>query len=63
MTEANDDAAACNSSARRPQAAAASNIGWAPAPAYIRSELISGGNTEKFIGSIRSYVTGFVPAA
>jgi hypothetical protein len=36
------------------QAVAASSIGADPAPTNIRSELISGGSTEKFIESIPS---------
>lgn len=47
VTDPNDDAAACNSSANPSQAPAAANSGRDPAPRYIRSELVSGGNHEK----------------
>ncbi|BCI85854.1 hypothetical protein NIIDMKKI_10600 [Mycobacterium kansasii] len=46
VSEPNDDAAELSSSANPAQAAAASSMGAAPAPANIREELISGGNTE-----------------
>src|SRR5271166_5042983 len=49
VTELNEVAAEANSPARPSQAAAASNIGADPAPENIRIELISGGNTEKFM--------------
>ncbi|BCI90397.1 hypothetical protein NIIDMKKI_56030 [Mycobacterium kansasii] len=48
-TEENDDAAPASSPASPSQAVAAASIGCGPAPAKIRTELISGGNTEKFI--------------
>ncbi|AGC62174.1 hypothetical protein MULP_02319 [Mycobacterium liflandii 128FXT] len=54
VTDDNEDAATCSSSARLPHAAAASSIDVDPAPENSRSELISGGNTEKFIASVRS---------
>ncbi len=47
VTDPNDDAAACNSSANPSQAPAAANSGRDPAPRYIRSELVSGGNHAK----------------
>ncbi len=49
VTDENAAAAVLNSSANPSQAAAAASIGPDPVPANIRSELISGGNTEKFI--------------
>ncbi|BBX96600.1 hypothetical protein MLAC_18940 [Mycobacterium lacus] len=49
VTDPNDAAAEVSSSARPAQDAAAAAIGSDPAPANIRAELISGGNTEKFI--------------
>ena len=52
VTDPNDPAAEPNSPANPSQAAAASNIGPGPAPKYIRAELISGGNTRKFITTI-----------
>lgn len=64
MTEENDAAADPNSEASASQAAAAPNIGAAPAPANIRAELISGANTEKFITTAHSVtVRGDVPTA
>jgi hypothetical protein len=45
----NDSAAASSSAARRCHAALAVSSGVAPAPVNIRNELISGGNTAKFI--------------
>ncbi|KQH80805.1 hypothetical protein AO501_20240 [Mycobacterium gordonae] len=48
MIELKESAAELNSSARFAQAAAAADIGCDPAPASIKAELISGGNTEKF---------------
>jgi hypothetical protein len=44
-----DDAVELNSSARPSQAAAAVSIGPGPAPAYMRPELISGGNAPNSI--------------
>jgi hypothetical protein len=44
-----DCAADPNSAAKPSHADAAANIGAEPAPAYIKSELISGGNTKKLI--------------
>ncbi|GFG67024.1 hypothetical protein MKUB_45140 [Mycobacterium kubicae] len=41
------EAAACNSVANSSQAADAVSNGSAPAPVYIRAELISGGNAPK----------------
>jgi hypothetical protein len=41
-----------NSEANPFQAAAASSIGAEPAPEYISSELISGGNEKKLIGPL-----------
>ncbi|BCI87994.1 hypothetical protein NIIDMKKI_32000 [Mycobacterium kansasii] len=49
VIEENDSAAESSSDANAFQAAAASNIGAEPAPENIRAELISGGNTKKFI--------------
>jgi hypothetical protein len=48
VTELNEAAAEANSPAR-PSQPAASSIGADPAPANIRIELISGGNTKKLI--------------
>ncbi|BBZ40455.1 hypothetical protein MCNS_35180 [Mycobacterium conspicuum] len=49
VTDANESAAEPNSAASPSHAAAAASVGPEPAPENIRSELISGGNTEKFI--------------
>ncbi|BCI90437.1 hypothetical protein NIIDMKKI_56430 [Mycobacterium kansasii] len=49
VTDVNDCAAVPNSSANPSQAAAACSIGADPAPVNMRSELISGGKTKKFI--------------
>jgi hypothetical protein len=54
VTDENDDAADPNSEANASHAAAASNIGPEPAPEKIRAELISGGNTEKFMTPVPS---------
>ena len=54
MIDENDDAADPSSEANRSQAAAAFNIGAEPAPENIRAELVSGGNTEKFIATVPS---------
>jgi hypothetical protein len=45
----NDSAAEDNSAAKPFHAAAASSIGPEPAPEYISSEFISGGNAKKLI--------------
>ena len=49
VTDPKEAAAEPNSPANPSQAAAAASIGPDPAPRYIRAELTSGGNTEKFI--------------
>ncbi|CKN63723.1 Uncharacterised protein [Mycobacterium tuberculosis] len=49
VTDANEPAAACNSSANPSQADAAASIGPRPAPANMRAEFTSGGKTAKFI--------------
>jgi hypothetical protein len=54
VTDPNELAADCNSAASPSQAVAAASIGADPGPEYIRSELISGGNIEKFIFNIPS---------
>ena len=46
VTDVNESAAAPKSSANPAHAAAASNIGAAPAPENIRNELISGGSIQ-----------------
>src|SRR5690348_7381730 len=51
-----------SSAARPSQAAAAASIGADPGPAYIRPELISGGNAPKSIG-ISLSSTGYGPGA
>src|ERR1700741_260458 len=56
-TEPYEDAAEYNSSARPSQAAAAVSSGPGPAPAYIRAELISGGNNPKSIASMPGPIT------
>jgi hypothetical protein len=62
VTDTNDSAAAPNSDANPSHATAAANIGPEPAPENIRKELISGGNTEKFI-SYRPFSTGLFSTA
>ncbi len=47
IVEPYDDAVAYSSEASASQAAAAASIGPDPGPAYIRPELISGGNSPK----------------
>lgn len=54
VTAENEAAAEPKSPASPVQADAAANIGPGPAPANISAELISGGNTEKFITTIPS---------
>ncbi|CAM4206520.1 hypothetical protein MB901379_03949 [Mycobacterium basiliense] len=49
VSEENDCAAESSSEANVFQPTAASNMGVDPAPANIRAELISGGNTKKLI--------------
>nr|VTP03743.1 hypothetical protein BIN_B_05240 [Mycobacterium riyadhense] len=49
VIEANESAAEPNSAANPSHPRAACSIGADPAPVNIRNELISGGNTEKFI--------------
>ena len=53
-TDLNDAAEARKSDANPSHATAAISSGAAPAPVYIRAELTSGGNTRKFITTIRS---------
>ena len=48
------DAADANSAASPSQAADAARIGAEPAPVYISAELISGGNTAKFMSPVPS---------
>jgi hypothetical protein len=55
VTVVNEDAADDNSPASPCQAVAASNMGADPAPANIRNELISGGNTRKLIALTLSF--------
>ena len=56
VTDLNEAAAEPSSLASPSQAAAAASIGPDPAPANIRPELISGGNTTKVINSHLSVV-------
>lgn len=63
MTEENDDAADPSSAANASHAAAAPNMGAAPAPANIRAELISGANTEKFMTTIPSVRAATIASA
>jgi hypothetical protein len=49
VTDVNEDAAEDNSAASPRRAVAAVSIGADPAPANIRTELISGGNARKLI--------------
>jgi hypothetical protein len=55
VTVVNEDDADDNPAASPFQAVAASSIGADPAPANIRNELISGGNTRKLIGLTLSF--------
>ena len=60
ITDPNDDAAEPNSASNLSQTVANARIGPDPTPANIRAELISGGNTEKFILPLSRSVEGCV---